>query len=152
MQKRPSYRSSPATLRRLASRNLFLELGRPRRDVIGSFPFNGIGLAVTDTIVDRFGWDRDRAAKVCADEVSELLGSGPWRRFPPGERLAWERLSPLVLILPGVESWSSAEREALARVLRAKGGRRESDFVTLFDEHRPLRRALGALGRKVDGK
>ena len=32
-------------------------------------------------------------------------------------------------------------RQALAGVIRAKGGRRESDFVRLFDGHTKLRRA-----------
>jgi hypothetical protein len=149
MRKRPSHRSSPATLRKLASRNLFLELGRPRCDVIGLISLNDIGLRVTDYLVDRFGWDRDRATRVCADEVAELLEAGAWRRFPRDERLAWERLSPLVLTLPGIGRWPAADRRALAHVLRAKGGRYESDFVTLFDQHRRLRRALAALARKA---
>ena len=149
MRKRPSHRSSPATLRKLASRNLFLELGRPRRDVIGLISLNDIGLRVTDYLVDRFGWDRDRATRVCADEVAELLEAGAWRRFPRDERLAWERLSPLVLTLPGIGRWPAADRRALAHVLRAKGGRCESDFVTLFDQHQRLRRALAALARKA---
>ena len=35
--------------------------------------------------------------------------------------------------------------EALVAVIRAKGGKRESDFVLAFDRHRPLRRALRRL-------
>ena len=46
------------------------------------------------------------------------------------------------MILPGVERWSRGEKTALIRVIRAKGGRRESDFVRLFDRHRRLRRAI----------
>jgi hypothetical protein len=46
------------------------------------------------------------------------------------------------IILPGVEKWSKKERRDLARVVRAKGRRRESDFVRLFDGHKKLRRAL----------
>jgi hypothetical protein len=57
----------------------------------------------------------------------------------------WARWSPLVLLLPGIESWSRAERGALVDIVRAKGGRRESEFVRRFDGHRPLRRALRAL-------
>ena len=59
-----------------------------------------------------------------------------------GERLAWERWSPLVLILPGVERWSAADRRALVRVVRAKGGRRESEFLRRFDRHPRLDQAL----------
>jgi hypothetical protein len=64
------------------------------------------------------------------------------RALPPGERLAFERWAPLITALSGVERWSAPERRALAAVARAKGGRRESDFVALFDAHSRLRRAL----------
>jgi hypothetical protein len=55
-----------------------------------------------------------------------------------------------VLCLPGLDRWPAAERAALVAVIRAKGGRRESDFVARFDAHRRLRSALLALGRSVD--
>jgi len=67
------------------------------------------------------------------------------RRLSAGERLAWERWSPLVLNLPGVRRWGVAEKRALVRVVRAKGGRHESDYAMLFDRHRLLRRAVRAL-------
>jgi hypothetical protein len=35
----------------------------------------------------------------------------------------------------------------LADVIRAKGGRRESDFVRLLDAHAPLRAAILSLSR-----
>ena len=50
--------------------------------------------------------------------------------------------APLVLLLPGLGRWSAAERRALAAVIRAKGGRRESEFVRRFDAHSKLRYAL----------
>lgn len=145
MLARPSHRSSAATLRQLARRNLFLDLGRPRRDVIGVLPADRIGLAVSERLAARFGSDRERAVRACADEAADLLQAGDWRRFPAGERQAWTRLAPLVLLLPGVARWPPADRRALAIVIRAKGGRRESDFVARFDAHRRLRRALAAL-------
>ena len=50
-----------------------------------------------------------------------------------------------MLILPGIGRWSLAERRATATVIRAKGGRRESDFVRGFDGHRKLRAAIAKL-------
>ena len=47
----------------------------------------------------------------------------------------------------GVKVAVESARRALARVVRAKGGRRESDFVRLFDRHRPLQRAILKLAR-----
>ena len=51
-------------------------------------------------------------------------------------------MGPLVLLLKGVKRWSPQNRRALVRVVRAKGGRRESDFVKLFDSHRLLKKAV----------
>ncbi len=58
------------------------------------------------------------------------------------EKLAWDRWAPLVLQLRGVGNWPAADRAALARVVRAKGGRRETEFVKRFDRHRRLRQAV----------
>ena len=40
------------------------------------------------------------------------------------------------------EPQGEVEKQALVRVIRAKGGRRESDFAVLFDRHRRLRDAI----------
>jgi hypothetical protein len=50
------------------------------------------------------------------------------------------------MALDGVEKWSLAERRALAAVVKAKGGRHESEFVRLFDRHAKLRRAVVGVG------
>jgi hypothetical protein len=70
------------------------------------------------------------------------------RAFSTGERLAWQRWSPLVLLLPGVERWSAVEKQHLVQAIRAKGGRSEAEFVPLFDSHWKLRRAIVALSRR----
>jgi hypothetical protein len=58
------------------------------------------------------------------------------------ERLAWDRWAPLVVSIGGLGRWSAAEKRALARIVRAKGGRRESDYVALYAAHRRLERDL----------
>ncbi len=142
MAKRPSHRSTPGTLKTLAAENMYWYSGRPRADVIGILPLHRVGLAITDYLAARFGSDRERGEKICAGEAARRCGVGGWQRWPAAERLWWIRWSPLVLLLPGVEAWSPAERAGLVKVVRAKGGRRETDFVRLFDGHRALRRAL----------
>jgi hypothetical protein len=147
---RPSHRSSIATLRRLAHANLYFHLGPSRDDVIGLLPLPAVGLAVSHYLAGRFGSDRERGARVCADEAARLLGAGARRGWSVGERLAWERWSPLVLVLPGVSGWSAGVKQALVEVVRAKGGRRESEFVRRFDRHRRLREALRRLAVRED--
>ena len=145
MRADPTHRSSLATLKTLAAENVYWSPGRPRDDVIGVLPLPNVGLRVMEYLAGRVGSDREGATRACAREAAALLGLGSLRGLSAGERLAWERWSPLVLNLPGVRRWGVAEKRALVRVVRAKGGRHESDYAMLFDRHRLLRRAVRAL-------
>ena len=78
-----------------------------------------------------------------------MLGAGPTRAWSAGERAAFDNWAPLALILPGVSHWSPAARRALVRVMRAKGGARETDFVHRFDAHAKLRRAVASLAART---
>lgn len=145
--RRAGYRTGLPTLRKLVRSNLFLDLERARRDVIGTIPTDRIALRVTDLVAGRFGSDRERAVSVLADEAARALGVSGWRRWPAGERLFWERWAPLVALLPDLREWSDADRRGLVEVIRAKGARRESDFVARFDAHPRLGAAFAALSR-----
>ncbi|MCI0433422.1 MAG: hypothetical protein L0271_07220 [Gemmatimonadetes bacterium] len=145
MRRNRKHRSSLATLRVLGEENVYLHCARRRDDVIGILPLANVGLAVAKRIAARFGADRERALETCSREAATRLGIRSFRGRSPGERLAWTRWAPLVTVLPGVEHWSQDDRRALVEVIRAKGGRRESDFVQRFDAHTALRRALRRL-------
>jgi hypothetical protein len=149
MARDPGYRSSIPTLRRLGEHNVYWYLGGRRDDVIGVLPLANVGLAVTDLLARRAGADPDRGAERCVQEAVELLGTGPGRGWSAAERQAFARWAPLALLLPGLRRWSAAEKRALVAVMRAKGGRRESAFVTAFDAHAKLRRAIIDLARSV---
>jgi hypothetical protein len=147
MKRNPAHRSSLATLKKLVVAPVFWHRGKKRADVLGRFPLGKVGLKVTAYLSERFGGRRKDGEKVCVEEAARLLGVRSMRGFSPGERIAWRRWAPLVMILPGIERWSASDRRELVRVIRAKGGKRESDFVRLFDSHARLRRAIVRLGR-----
>ena len=138
----PRERSSPGTLHRLSAEYVFLHTAGPRRDVLGQVSLANIGLHVSHLLAGRFGAERERGIQTCAQEAARRLGVHTLDKWSSGERLAWERWSPLILCLNAVEHWPIQDCRALVRVVRAKGGRRESDFVRLFDSHRRLRRAM----------
>jgi hypothetical protein len=146
--KRKGYRTPITTLAELAEHNVYWSPGRLRRDVIGEFPLANVGLAISTFLTKRFGIDRERGERVCADEAAALCGVRGWQRWPPAQRLWWRRWAPLVSILPGVARWSAADRRALVAVVRAKGGRRESDYVHLLNGHAKLRAALRRLAAR----
>ncbi|MCA8953233.1 MAG: hypothetical protein KDE27_27220 [Planctomycetes bacterium] len=147
MKRSPKHRTPIATLAEIAEHNVYWSAGADRDDIIGIFPLGEIGLRVTDYVARRFGADRELAERTCADEAAELCGVRGWQKWDEGERLAWLRWSPLVLLLPGVAKWSDDERAELVAVVRAKGGRRESDYVRRLDAHGKLRAALRRLAR-----
>ena len=77
----------------------------------------------------------------------KLTGVRSLRGCSVGERLAWERWSPLVVFaLPGASRWSLADRRALARVISAKGGRDEGEFIARFAAHPKLQQSLFGKG------
>ena len=141
MRARPSHRSSIATLEKLSSDYVYFFPGPQRQDVMGRIDLAPVSLRLSRYVAERFGADREKASRESSREAARLLGVPSLRGLSRGERIAWERWSPLVLCLPGVERWSRNERRAMAALIRAKGGRRESDFVPLFDRHDRLRRA-----------
>ena len=149
MKASPRHRSSVPTLRRLAAGNLFLDIGKPRQDVLGLMPLANVGLRVTAYLADRFGSRREEAERTCAREAARRLGLRSLEGFSPGERLAWTQWGPLVMVLPGIEGWNAEDKRGLVDVIRAKGGRRERDFVARFDRHRRLRRAVRRLAESL---
>jgi len=150
MRRDRAHRSNAATLRRLAAANLYWHEGGSRSDVIGLLPLANVGLAVSTWLANRFPLDRTGALDLCAEDAESRLAVRGLARWSVGERLAWRRWAPLLLLLPGLERWSAAERRELVEVVRAKGGQRESEFVLRFDAHRRLRQALVKVMKSVD--
>jgi hypothetical protein len=147
MRRDPKRRSSKATLRRLARECVFWHAGRARRDVIGLVSIGNVGLHVSDLLARRAGGDRVAAGRECEREAAALLGAGRLAGWSADERIWFGRWAPLVLALR-VERWSERERRALLAVIRAKGGRRESEFARAFAEHRRLRAGILGLARR----
>ena len=139
---KPGYRSSLGTLKKLASGDLYLFLGKPRADVVTTLPSENIGLAAAKIMENHAATTRSNGAQRCMSLATTLLGYKRARGLSPGKRIAWERWSPIILALPGIARWGKANRRALIDVINAKGGRRESDFVVLFDKHKLLRSAI----------
>ncbi|MGE5278639.1 MAG: hypothetical protein ACM3SU_16740 [Acidobacteriota bacterium] len=146
---RPSHRSTARTLKELARQPVFFHAAEKRDDVLGILPLGNVGLHVTRFLAERYGSDRERAERELAARAARLLGLRSLDRLPAGERLAWRRWAPFICSLPGIERWNAADRASLAAVVRAKGGVRESDFVSRFDRHRRLRQAVRQLAERA---
>lgn len=145
----PAYRTNRATLRKLAAAHMYFHLGRPRAEILGRIALDTIGLRVTRALARRGGSDREGSLRAMSGEAARRLAFRGLARLAPAERRAWERWSPLLDQIPGIERWAPAEKRAAVAAIRAKGGRNECDFVRLFDRHRKLRRGVLSLAREI---
>jgi len=143
IQTNPRHRSSPVTLRQLAEGHLFFELDPAR--LRGLPPLAALGARVALLIAKSPTVNRAEALDAASHKLMRLTGLRSLRGFSPNERLAWRRWSPFMLALPGLPRWSAADRRALVRVVRAKGGRCESEFAARFAAHPRLSCALFAV-------
>jgi hypothetical protein len=142
MKRRPKHRSSLAVLRQLVSENMYLAVNHQRDDVIGELDLANVGLKITDLFADRFGSDREQGEATFAAEAAARLGVASFDGWSAGEKLAWRRWSPLVALVDDLDRWPAADKEAFARLIRAKGGPQEDDYLRGFDSLVRLRSAV----------
>ena len=141
MRQRPGHRSDTATLRALAESHMIFDMDAARPLELP--PLELPGLRVSAALSKLPAGARERALKECELQALRITGVSSLRGFSAAERLAWKRWSPIVVFaLRGVTHWTLAERRALARVIRAKGGRDETEFLQRFAAHPKLERAL----------
>jgi hypothetical protein len=128
MRRDRSYRSDEPTLARLARRHVYWEPDPRHPALLPLVPTLGLRLPPSG-----------------AADASAILQLGSLRGWSAGERLALERLAPVVAALPGVTRWSAAEKRALGAALRGKGGPDELIFLKRLDAHPKAKRALARL-------
>lgn len=145
MRKRPGHRSSISTLQKLATENVYLSLAEQRDDVLGELELDRVGLRIVDLLAERFGAQREQGLEVLSQEAAQRLQVTSFTGWSRAQRQAWSRWAPLVALLQP-DRWPRADRQALAEIIRAKGGRRELEYLHQFDQHRRLRDAIAQLG------
>ena len=147
---RPGARRSPrATLARLAQRHLHFDLD-PRAP-LPRVPLDALGLQIGAALSAETGADRNAALDACSARLQQRCGLAGLRGFNPSQREAWRRFAPIVEQLDTV-GWRSADWQALAGLLRAKGGANEREYLRRFLAHPRLDAALLAWSRQQDAR
>lgn len=146
MQARPGYRSTPEILRQLAAGHMVYE---PRagsaagagaqRAWLPWLPAMGLALPLMPE-------------KVAAEQARRRYGAAGLGRWSAPERMAWQRMAPVLMALPGVERWSPQQRSAAVAAVLAKGGARELAYLQQVNQHAALCKGLEALARAAAAK
>jgi len=140
-----SYRSPLKTLKQLAKSDMFFHLDAGKMDGYGELSVARVGYAVTAFIAREFGGNRRLAERDSVRRVARLLEIKDSKYWSADEIAGFHRMAPLIACLPGIARWSVRERRQFARIVRAKGSRRERDYALLASRHRRFRDAVEQL-------
>lgn len=145
----PAYRSSRKILAQLAQCDMSLRLKEGSGQTSKVFQPGDLGFRLTRHIAQRFQGDRAAAIQAATQQVARILHIPGRRRWSRPEQVALQRLSPILALIPDLAGWSPAEKRALVRIIRAKGGRSEAAYIGLLREHHRLARSLRELANSA---
>ncbi|HTD53645.1 MAG TPA: hypothetical protein VK780_11540 [Thermoanaerobaculia bacterium] len=151
---RPGYRTSAATLHRIATCNLLYEVDqrrapsaqRPSSDW-DRFHVRRLGLAVNRRMARQFEGNAERIRVASTNSVARKLRVNPGR-WKEGERKSFEKYALVLDLLPDLARWSREEKRDLVAVIRSKAGRAEASYLRRMQRHQRLRQSLIELGSR----
>ena len=142
---RPGYRTSAATLRKLAAGHVFYDLPGAEVGAWDRFRVRNIGFRVNRRMAERFAGDSARMRQIATAKLARALDVDP-TRLAQAERKALEDFALVLELVPDFARWSAEEKRKLAAIIRAKAGPDETRYVRLLQEHPNLRAAVLRLG------
>lgn len=139
--KRKSYRTPAKTLRKLAAAPMILELDDSKKGDWDRFQLRQIGFAVQHLMAEKHGGDAERMRDAAVRRISSVLGIEP--------HINDQALVDFALVLslvPGLDQWSTEEKDALWQIIEAKGKGSESTYLRLMQKHERLREEVIRIG------
>ncbi len=143
------YRVTLATLRKLATCDLYLDLGD---DAPAKF-FDEAWLpklahGITETLAREGCAQRAEALSRLSDRLAGMLGV-ELARWSAVERRGFAQFAPLLGQIDGLEDWPKADRQALAQLARLRWAPQERDYIARLRVHDRLREALARAARRA---
>jgi hypothetical protein len=144
---RKGYRTSAATLRKLAKSPMVFELeAAPELSAKGDwdrFQVRNIGLAVQRQMAKHGDAEKFRATMI--RRLARVLGIQV-RDWSEASLAALEDFAAALSLVKDLGDWSEDEQRALVRIIRAKAGREEARYLKLMQRHERLRQAIIKFG------
>ncbi len=141
LQSRKNYRTSAATLRKLAVGPMIFELEQDKTGDWDRFQVRKLGFAVQRRMADRFGGQAERSRAEAERKVRLALGLR-------GEIAALSDFAVVLDLVANLDSWSVAEKQGMVRIIRAKAGADETRYLKLMQKHTRFRDELIRLGSR----
>lgn len=133
------YRSSKRTLEKLSRTGTFLSLENDDDPMVEAFETRRVTQQAA-ALSARVG-----PMRLTAD-VANILGVENWESWGRADRLALERLAPVLALIEDLEDWPASERRSIVSLVRAKAGPRETEYLRRLALLPRLRAAILGLG------
>jgi hypothetical protein len=140
--KRKDYRTSTATLRRLAQAPMIFELDETRKGDWDRFRVRNIGLGVQRLMAKDFGGVATKVRQHAIRTLARALGIDA--RLQRSETFA--DFAVALLVVRDLKQWSVEEKDLLGRIIKAKCSASEASYLRLMQQHDRLRETLIELG------
>jgi hypothetical protein len=145
LAKRNAYRTSPATLRKLAAGPMIFELDQSHVGDWDRFQVRNVGFAAQRQMASKFNGDAERMRKASIKKLADSLGvsAKSWRET---ESAALCDFAVLLRSVPDLGRWTTKEKQQLMQIIQAKAGRDEARYLKLMQKHERLRQEVIRLG------
>jgi hypothetical protein len=141
VQATPGYRTPARTLRRLSESYLIFESPGVTRGDWDRFRIRNLAFAVQRRMAEQCNGDAAKMRGKSAANACRALGIRLESRI-------LEDFACVLGLIPDLANWAPAEKDGIIRIIRAKAGADEAQYLRLMQRHRRLRDALLKLGSK----
>jgi len=141
----PRYRTSAATLRKLAADHAFYEIPGQAPGRWDHFSVRNLGFAVQRYMAKHHDGKASLMRAASRGTLIRILDVNP-NAWNPVERAAFENFSLLAALIPDLSSWTAEEKQALVEIIRAKASENEADYLRRLQQHTRLRHEILRLG------
>lgn len=142
---RITYRTSAATLRKLAAGPMIFELDESHVGDWDRFQVRTVGFAAQRQMSERFNGDAAKFRDVSVESLTEALGTSTtnWRET---ELTTLRDFAVLSSMIRDLGQWTTEEKHQLIQIIQAKAGRAEARYLKLMQKHARLRQEVIRLG------
>jgi len=145
IRERTTYRTPPATLRKLAVSPMIFELKPTRVGDWDRFHGREIGFAVQREMARRFKGDATEMRSAAVRFAERLLKTNT-DSFSEIEKKIFSDFAVVLLLIRDLEEWKQQEKQMLLQIIQTKAGADEGKYLRLMQKHAKFRRAVIALG------
>jgi len=132
MKRDSGYRSDLRTLGKLASCDMHLTLPGAKQTEFFDEDWLPTSSGLATTVLGRAGGKTRRAsASRVARDIAGKIGVESLQSWTPNEQRGFRAIAPFVAALQP-EDWTTQQKRAVRRLLKAKGGRRELEYARLL--------------------